>query len=115
MNVNTYIHICTRWILSVHVSIIFANTVPHTHDVSHQKTQRMGFHIAFHPWGCCGFSEDVRTDEEESLLVAEFGLLDADLARLRTACERSEAILIDDEELEVLATDIPGRGLGFGD
>lgn len=52
-------------------------------------------------------SEDVRTDEEESLLVAEFGLLDADLARLRISVDRREAILVDDEELEVLATDIP--------
>eukprot|EP00850_Spirogloea_muscicola_P011755 SM000074S21665 [mRNA] locus=s74:193247:198143:+ [translate_table: standard] len=52
-------------------------------------------------------NEDLRTDEEESLLVAEFGLLDVDLAKLRTALDRSEAILIDDEELEVLAVDIP--------
>ncbi|CAI7841265.1 unnamed protein product [Closterium sp. NIES-54] len=54
-------------------------------------------------------TEDVRSDEDESLLVAEYGLLDADLARLRTAVDRNEAILIEDEELEALAIDIPGR------
>eukprot|EP00271_Cylindrocystis_brebissonii_P006576 TRINITY_DN19351_c0_g1_i1.p1 TRINITY_DN19351_c0_g1~~TRINITY_DN19351_c0_g1_i1.p1 ORF type:complete len:908 (+),score=219.61 TRINITY_DN19351_c0_g1_i1:337-3060(+) len=52
-------------------------------------------------------SQDIRTDEEESLLMAEFGLLDADLARLRVNVDRNEAILVDDDELEVLATDIP--------
>ena len=53
-------------------------------------------------------SEDLRTDEEESLLVAEYSLLDADLARLQSAVARSEATLISDEELEALAIDIPG-------
>lgn len=52
-------------------------------------------------------SQDVRTDEEESLLVAEFGLLDADLANLRACVARQEAMLIDDDELEELAADIP--------
>ncbi|CAM6086556.1 unnamed protein product [Calypogeia fissa] len=52
-------------------------------------------------------SDDIRSDEEESLLVAEFGLYDADLAQLRTAVDRNEAILIQDEELEDLAIDIP--------
>ncbi|CAI6009511.1 unnamed protein product, partial [Closterium sp. NIES-65] len=52
--------------------------------------------------------KDMRSDEDESLLVAEYGLLDADLARLRTAVDRNEAILIEDEELEALAIDIPG-------
>ncbi|KAG6541314.1 hypothetical protein Mapa_017367 [Marchantia paleacea] len=52
-------------------------------------------------------TDDIRSDEDESLLVAEFGLLDADLATLRTAVDRNEAILIQDEELEDLAVDIP--------
>lgn len=52
-------------------------------------------------------SQDVRTDEEESLLVVEFGLLDADLANLRACVARQEAMLIDDDELEELAADIP--------
>ncbi|KAL3690632.1 hypothetical protein R1sor_004283 [Riccia sorocarpa] len=52
-------------------------------------------------------TDDIRSDEDESLLVAEFGLLDAELASLRTAVDRNEAILIQDEELEDLAADIP--------
>ncbi|CAI5527307.1 unnamed protein product [Closterium sp. Naga37s-1] len=59
-------------------------------------------------------SQDVRSDEDESLLVAEYGLLDADLARLRTAVDRNEAILIEDEELEALAIDIPDLKFRLG-
>lgn len=51
-------------------------------------------------------SDDVRTDEEESLLVAEFGLLDADLAKLRVAVDRNEVSVIQDEELEDLVADV---------
>jgi len=53
---------------------------------------------------------DTRTDEDEALLIAESGLLDTDLARLRAAVDRQEAILIDDEELDALTRDIPGQG-----
>ncbi|CAI5974161.1 unnamed protein product [Closterium sp. NIES-64] len=59
-------------------------------------------------------SQDMRSDEDESLLVAEYGLLDADLARLRTAVDRNEAILIEDEELEALAIDIPDLKFRLG-
>ncbi|GBG65146.1 hypothetical protein CBR_g49508 [Chara braunii] len=52
-------------------------------------------------------SDDAKTDEEESLLIAEFGMLDADLAKLRVSVDRNEAILIDDDELAQLAIDIP--------
>lgn len=39
--------------------------------------------------------------------MAEFGLLDGELARLRATVDRNEADLIQDDELSVLAEDVP--------
>lgn len=41
------------------------------------------------------------------LFVAEFGLLDARLSQLAVAVDDDEAIVIDDDYLAALATDIP--------
>jgi len=46
-------------------------------------------------------------DREVELFVAEFGSLDARLAQLTQAVDNEEAIVIDDEYLAVLATDVP--------
>eukprot|EP00959_Pyramimonas_sp_CCMP1952_P196291 4103780-Pyramimonas_sp.AAC.1 len=47
-------------------------------------------------------------DREVELFVAEFGSLDARLAQLTQAVDNDEAIVIDDEYLAVLATEVPG-------
>mmetsp|Transcript_65858 Transcript_65858/g.208429 ORF Transcript_65858/g.208429 Transcript_65858/m.208429 type:complete len:302 (+) Transcript_65858:296-1201(+) len=52
-------------------------------------------------------SDDMRTDDEVALLVAEFGLLDGELSQLRVLMDRGEALLISDDQLASLATEIP--------
>jgi hypothetical protein len=46
-------------------------------------------------------------DREIELFVKEFGSLDARLDQLAQAVANNEAVVIDDEYLAVLATDIP--------
>ncbi|KAL4443418.1 hypothetical protein ABPG75_011155 [Micractinium tetrahymenae] len=57
------------------------------------------------------------SSDEVALLVAEFRLLDEQLAAMAAAVEASEALFIDDNELARLATDIPDLRvrLGIGD
>lgn len=47
------------------------------------------------------------SSDEVALLVAEFGLLDQQLANLAAAVEQSSAILITEEELIPVASEIP--------
>jgi hypothetical protein len=51
-------------------------------------------------------------DREVELFVKEFGLLDARLDLLAQAVANDEAVVIDDEYLAVLATDIPDLKVG---
>lgn len=47
------------------------------------------------------------TSDEVALLVAEFGLLDQQLASLGAAVQQDQAILITEEELIPVASEIP--------
>lgn len=47
------------------------------------------------------------SSDEVALLIAEFGLLDQQLATLATAVEQSQAILITEDELIPVASEIP--------
>ena len=47
------------------------------------------------------------SSDEVALLVAEFGLLDQQLAHLAAAIEQNHAILITEEELIPVASEIP--------
>ena len=54
------------------------------------------------------FAEAVpRSDEEGELLLAEFGLLDAKAAELRAAMDEDQALSILDEEITMLAVELP--------
>jgi len=53
-------------------------------------------------------------DKEVELFVAEFGLLDARLSQLAVAVDDDEAIVIDDDYLAALATDIPDLKVRLG-
>lgn len=57
------------------------------------------------------------SSDEVALLVAEFSMLDEQLAGMAAAVEAEEALFIDDSELARLATDIPDLRvrLGIGD
>jgi hypothetical protein len=52
-------------------------------------------------------------DREIELFVKEFGSLDARLDQLAQAVANDEAVVIDDEYLAVLATDIPDLKVSF--
>lgn len=47
------------------------------------------------------------TSDEVALLVAEFGLLDQQLASLGAAVQQDQAMLISEEELIPVASEIP--------
>ena len=62
----------------------------------------LSYDICLHISACRQGSSD-----EVALLVAEFGLLDQQLANLAAAVEQSSAILITEEELIPVASEIP--------
>lgn len=64
----------------------------------------------------CRISCRQGSSDEVALLVAEFELLDSQLANLCMAVDSQEAILINEDDLESVATEIPDMRsrLGIG-
>lgn len=56
------------------------------------------------------------SSDEVALLIAEFGLLDNELASLMEAVDNGQAVRLDDSDLARLAVDIPDlrNRLGIG-